>query len=122
MRELPQMGRRMPGGFEGQMPFRGPGGYDMNGMHGMGHPLLGLLFGLMILALLAAGIYALVRLARRNHHGPSLVAATGPAGSGGDPALAELRLRYARGDVSRDDYLQRSADLTGKPLEVPKDS
>jgi len=94
----------------------------MNGMHGMHHPLLGLLFGLMLLALLAAGIYALVRLARRNHHGPSLVAATGQAGSGGDPALAELRLRYARGDVSRDDYLQRSADLTGKPLEATKDS
>lgn len=29
----------------------------------------------------------------------------------GDPALTALRLRYARGEVSRDDYLRMAADL-----------
>jgi putative membrane protein len=31
------------------------------------------------------------------------------------PALAELDLRYARGEVSREDYLTRRADLSGAP-------
>jgi hypothetical protein len=37
--------------------------------------------------------------------------------SGGhrSPALAELDLRYARGEVSREEYFQRRADLIGTP-------
>jgi putative membrane protein len=35
------------------------------------------------------------------------------------PALAELDLRYARGEIDREDYLQRRADLTGQPLAKP---
>jgi uncharacterized membrane protein len=35
------------------------------------------------------------------------------------PALAELDLRYARGEIERDDYLQRRADLTGQALAKP---
>ena len=31
-------------------------------------------------------------------------------------ALAELDLRYARGEIERADYLQRRADLLGQPL------
>jgi putative membrane protein len=30
-----------------------------------------------------------------------------------DPVLEEVRLRYARGEISREDFLQRTADLTG---------
>lgn len=30
-----------------------------------------------------------------------------------DPALAELRLRYARGELSREEFTQRSTDLGG---------
>nr|WP_193517574.1 SHOCT domain-containing protein [Nocardiopsis kunsanensis] len=33
------------------------------------------------------------------------------AGEGMDPALAELRLRYARGEVGREEFLQRKIDL-----------
>lgn len=28
-----------------------------------------------------------------------------------DPALAELRMRYARGEVGREEFLQRKIDL-----------
>src|SRR5256885_7128958 len=36
-------------------------------------------------------------------------------GARGRAALAELDLRYARGEVGRDEYLQRRADLSGNP-------
>jgi putative membrane protein len=36
-----------------------------------------------------------------------------------DPAAAELRVRYARGDISREDYLERSADLGLAPGPAP---
>jgi putative membrane protein len=39
-----------------------------------------------------------------------------------DRALEELRVRYARGEVDRTDYLERSADLGGPPIpEAPAD-
>jgi len=39
-----------------------------------------------------------------------------------DNALQELRVRYARGDISREDYLERSADLglAGGPAPAPE--
>jgi hypothetical protein len=39
-----------------------------------------------------------------------------------DRALEELRVRYARGEVDRTDYLARSADLGGPPVpDMPTD-
>jgi uncharacterized membrane protein len=39
-----------------------------------------------------------------------------------DQALEELRVRYARGEVDRADYLARSADLGGMPVpDMPTD-
>ncbi len=35
------------------------------------------------------------------------------------PALAELELRYARGEVTRADYLARRADLAGLAQQAP---
>jgi uncharacterized membrane protein len=35
------------------------------------------------------------------------------------PALAELEMLYARGEVKRADYLTRRADLTGIPPPTP---
>jgi uncharacterized membrane protein len=32
-----------------------------------------------------------------------------------DPALAELRLRYARGEISQEEFLIRAFDLGGTP-------
>jgi hypothetical protein len=36
-----------------------------------------------------------------------------------NPAMAELEMLYARGEVSRADYLTRRADLTGVPPPAP---
>jgi uncharacterized membrane protein len=36
-----------------------------------------------------------------------------------NPAMAELEMLYARGEVSRADYLTRRADLTGVPPQAP---
>lgn len=38
------------------------------------------------------------------------------------PALAELEMLYARGEVSRTDYLARRADLSGAQPPVPPPS
>ena len=35
------------------------------------------------------------------------------------PALMELEMRYARGEIPRNDYLQRRADLGGTPQAGP---
>jgi putative membrane protein len=45
---------------------------------------------------------------------PAWAAAGGPRGAF-DPALEELRLRYARGEVDRDEFVRRSADLGAPP-------
>ena len=41
------------------------------------------------------------------------------AGSVHSDALAELDLRYARGEIGRDEYLQRRVDLGGSIVPVP---
>ncbi len=38
-----------------------------------------------------------------------------------DQALTELRLRYARGEISREDYLQAAADL-GSPVTTAEET
>jgi uncharacterized membrane protein len=73
------------------------------------------LFGVVIFALLVGGaVYVAAGLARGR------VAAQHPAGSPGpeqpnDP-LAILRLRYARGEIGRDEFLRASEDLGGAPI------
>jgi putative membrane protein len=57
----------------------------------------------VVLALLVAGAIWLARTLTRPSNPPS-----GPG-----PARAELDLRYARGDLTREEYLQRRADLEG---------
>jgi uncharacterized membrane protein len=76
--------------------------------------LLGLL---IVAAIVALMVFVLLRLYRRWQ--PATAAVAGPSGTAVaamDPALTELRLRYARGEVSRDDFLRISADLTATPL------
>lgn len=78
----------------------------------------GVLFLLLILILIALGITLLVRLIRK----PRGSVAEPPLGRfvppppPVDPVLSELRLRYARGEISREEYLRRAADL-GFPAE-----
>jgi putative membrane protein len=75
--------------------------------------------GLFALLIVIAVVGALVLLAR-------MWLASRPThtlGHGGPPppnaALAELDLRYARGEVSREEYLQRRADLLGHIAPPP---
>jgi putative membrane protein len=56
---------------------------------------------LVVLALVVVASVWLVRSAR------------GPVPRGAEGARHELDLRYARGEVDRDEYLQRRADLEG---------
>ena len=90
----------------------GPGFYGPN--HGFGHPVAVWVFGGIFLALLAAlvvvAIVYLVRLSRRPTHPAGPAAGAGVPGAP-DPALTELRVRYARGEVDWDEYAQRAAAL-----------
>ena len=83
---------------------------------------LHLLFLVAALTLLVLGVVWLVRtLAQGGQPAvtPAPAAAMLAPAPGLDPALAELRLRYARGDVDRDTYLQSFADLTGRTEPWP---
>jgi uncharacterized membrane protein len=60
------------------------------------------IFVLIGLVIVAAAVLILVRMLRR----PAL-----PAPPQNWAAIHELDLRYAKGEVKRDDYLQRRADL-----------
>ncbi len=71
----------------------------------------GLVLMLLFLILVGVAVWALVRSTRQ----PPLAAAAPPALAGQparqDPALEEVRLRYARGEIPRDEFVRRSRDL-----------
>jgi putative membrane protein len=74
--------------------------------------LFGLIPFLMFLVLVGVAIWAVLRLSAR----PAGPVAFGPRPAPPmprDPALEELRVRYARGDLDREEFLQRSRDLGG---------
>jgi uncharacterized membrane protein len=78
---------------------------------GRGAAIRGLIifFFLAFVALLALGVALLWR------RGSTGATSTGS----GDEALETLRLRYARGDITREEFLQASKDLGG-PLSPPE--
>jgi putative membrane protein len=61
------------------------------------------IFSVVVLALLVVGVVWLVRA----------LAGPGPGGAT-SPARQELDLRYARGELTREEYQQRRADLEGR--------
>jgi len=89
--------------------------------HGHGFPVLGWLVPLLVLALLAGlVIWAFVGTGARRR---TVQQPTAPPAASVDTALTELRLRYARGEVSREDFLRISADLGGPvPPASPTDA
>ncbi len=96
------------------MPFHRFGGGTGWGMMG-GHPLMalfGLLFFLLFVALVAWAIVVLVRHGRRGKSALAVSAADSSAAAprAGD-ALEIARLRYARGEISRDEFLALRDDL-----------
>src|SRR5437879_2444982 len=72
-----------------------------------GYPIwyfwLHLMGDLLILALIVVGVVLLIKAL--SHRPPHAVHQS--------PVLAELEMRYARGEISREEFLQRRADLTG---------
>jgi putative membrane protein len=74
--------------------------------------LAGLIPFLLLLALIGLAVWAVLRITSR---GSGLFPAMGAAAAVTRPdgALEEVRLRYARGEMSREEFLQRSQDLGG---------
>ena len=96
------------------MPFHRFGGGAGWGMMGR-HPLMGLfglLLSLLLVALVVWAIVVLVRHGRRSKTAQAVSAADSSltAPKNGD-ALEIVRLRYARGDISRDEFLSLRDDL-----------
>jgi uncharacterized membrane protein len=86
-------------------------------MRGHDGPFIGFgpfegLFGLLILGLIAAGVVVLIiNLARSSRTQPVAAYGLQPPT---DPALEAVRMRYARGEISREEYAAVAADLEGK--------
>jgi putative membrane protein len=77
------------------------------------------LFWLLIVVALVAGAILLARLLLDRPR--SLGGRWGaPPWQHQNPALHELDLRYARGELDRTEYLQRRADLLGQPGPEPR--
>ncbi|MGZ4359171.1 MAG: hypothetical protein ACXVZW_05235 [Gaiellaceae bacterium] len=74
--------------------------------HGGAHPLLWVIFAVLIAVLVLLLLSLAGRLGRQR--GWQRLAT---AGAGAEESLAALRLRYARGEIDRDQFLQVSRDL-----------
>jgi putative membrane protein len=87
------------------------------GHHGFGHHGLwffGLVPLILWVVLIGVAVWGVLRVTSRR----TLVASTAvPAVPRPDGALEEVRLRYARGEMSREEFVQRSRDLGGNPTE-----
>ena len=78
-----------------------------------GHPFLWLLLLVLFVALVALAIYTLVRLARGSGG-----TGTAPPLGGPDAAVESVRMRYARGEIDREEFVRVSTDL-GAPPPAP---
>ena len=90
------------GGFGPNGPF--PPGYGGPVFHralGGEHLIAGIVFLVLVMLILVLVFFLLYRLLRQRSAGWSPHAA----------AIRELEMRYARGEIGRDDFLQRRADL-----------
>ncbi len=77
----------------------------MGGWGGWGWPFMGII-PLILLALLVAAVVLLVR-------GVSGTGEAHPPPARRSPALDVLEERYARGEINRDEYLQKKKDIVG---------
>jgi uncharacterized membrane protein len=95
----------------------GPGyimGHDGGGPH-----VLGIIFVVVLLVAIATLVVLAVRWTR---HGPPAPAPAGAQLGQSDAALAAARMRYARGELSREDFLRISTDLQEPPPGSPPGS
>ena len=93
--------------LSGNGPFVGRGGYDT------GVSVLAICLRFVVWVLVIVAIVWLVRALIVALQGRRALAPPLP-----NPAVAELEMMYARGEVSRIDYLTRRADLSGVPPPV----
>lgn len=90
--------------------FRGgPYQYSVHLHHG--HPFLWILVLAVLVTLCFFAVWALLRASGRRPGG--LTAAAWPTGH--DAALDSVRLRYARGEIDRDEFARISSDLGAAP-------
>lgn len=103
---------RPGGGFYWQeAPHHGHDGWD--------GPLHAIVF-LLLVALLIVGIAWLLRRFSPGLTTPVTAPALAQAAAiSADPAVAALRMRYAKGDVSREDFQNAMTDLTGAAPAAP---
>lgn len=77
---------------------------------------------LLILLLLAVVVWAVVRFTRQPRAVPAGGVDTGPGRSSpgftSDPAIEQVRQRYARGELDRDTFLQTVRDLSPGGVEA----
>jgi uncharacterized membrane protein len=104
-------------------PFRGGGGFvERAGHNGGPSDLAWVIFALLLVLLLLTIVSLALDAYHRSQGGPRpfskwLSPGGPPEFAPGRRALAVLDMRYARGEVSRKDYLQAREDL-GTPLDV----
>lgn len=93
--------RRLPPGFE-------------RGHDGLWAPYLvnGLFKLLVLAALIALAVWAVRQFSRGGQGRAPAAAVAAPPSA----ALEEVRMRYARGDITRDDFVRMSRDLGGPAL------
>ena len=69
---------------------------------------------LLFLIVIGVAVWAVLYLTSRR--GTAVAAVAGAPAR--DPAMEELRIRYARGELAREEFVQRSTDLGGAPPAV----
>jgi uncharacterized membrane protein len=106
----------MGGGFG---PGVGPGGMGWDdaahGAHTWWEAVGAIVPSILLLILIGVVVWGVFRLLHAMTPAPAASIPAVPAGAvaGSDPALAQLRLRYARGEVDRQAFLDATRDLGG---------
>lgn len=94
----------------------GPNPYVVN--HGGHHPLEWLIFFLLLALVVALVVWLILRFTSFRVGAPPLAQAAGPRL---DEALDVVRMRYARGEIDRREFLRLSKDL-GEPAGPEPDA
>ena len=85
-----------------------PAEHIHRGWWGVGHPFVALLMFLVVVGLI---VWAVLYVTSHRSAPPAIASGPPPR----DPAVEELRIRYARGEMTSDEFAQRSRNLGGGP-------